>query len=242
MLTKKEIHHVYQPVICSQTKKTIGYEALLRHEQISNPVSLFKTAREQDLHTKLDMLSIEKVIETFQFDHVETLFINIFPTTLLTRDFPHFLENLLAENSFNSNQIVFELNETEEDKQVWSEPLLKDIVALMREYGFYIAIDDVGVGAASLKQVIEYKPDIIKLDRYFSNELAFSEDKQAVLSFFVDYCRKKNKKLVLEGVENWEDFERAKELDVPYLQGYYIGKPSPYVQLENNRDHTALFV
>lgn len=242
MLTKKDIHHVFQPVICSQTKKTIGYEALLRHARTSNPVALFQTAREQGWHSKLDMLSIEKVIETFRFHHVETLFINIFPTTLLTQDFPTFLEKVISENSFNSNQIVFELNETAEEKHVWGNPNLKDIVSLIRKKGFHIAIDDVGVGAASLKQVIEYNPDIIKLDRYFSNQLAVSDDKQAVLAFFVDYCRKKNKKLVLEGIENLEDFESAKSLDVPYLQGYYIGKPSRYIQNGHNREYATLYI
>lgn len=235
MLNKQEIRHAFQPVVCSQTKKTIGYEALLRHNLISNPLTLFENAREQDLLTKLDMMSIEKAVQTFHFQYGETLFLNVFPTTLLEPDFPYFLANLLTVYSVYPQQIIFEINETAEEKQVWSEPLLKETVELLRKNGFRVAMDDVGVGAASLKQVIEYKPDIIKLDRYFSQSLAKSKDKQAVLTFFVDYCSKKNNKLVLEGVEEQEDYEMAKELNVPFLQGYYVGKPRTYTEIENDR-------
>ncbi len=239
MLTKKDINHVFQPVVSSQTEKIVGFEALLRHERISNPVSLFREAREQGLHTQLDMLSIEKALETFRFQHVvELLFINIFPTTLLNMEFKIFLKRLAEKYSSHVKQIVFELNETAEEKQIWNKQKLKEMVALIRGYGFRIAIDDVGVGAASLKQVIEFNPDMIKLDRYFSNQLAVSNDKQEVLSFFVDYCRKKNKKLILEGIETKLDFEAAKALHVPYLQGYYIGKPNAYANLENRYHFT----
>ncbi len=232
MFNKQTITHLFQPIMKTKNKKVIGYEALLRHRLVADPLMFFKIARDLGKLTTLDMLSIEKAVETFNFKSGKLLFLNIFPTTLLTAEFAPFLNSLLSSFRIVPSQIMFELNETSEEKEIWNNPQLKNRVLELREYGFRIAMDDVGVGAASLKQVIEYKPDMIKLDRYFSIHLAESEEKQAILTFFVDYCNKQNYDLVLEGIENVEDLAVAKRLNVLYVQGYYIGKPSPYTSTE----------
>lgn len=231
MFNKQSITHLFQPIMKTKSKKIIGYEALLRHRLVTDPLMFFKIARDLGKLTTLDMLSIEKAVETFDFTSGKLLFLNIFPTTLLSSEFTPFLDFLLSSSKIVPSQIMFELNEASEEKEIWNNPQLKNRVIDLREYGFRIAMDDVGVGAASLKQVIEYKPHMIKLDRYFSIHLAESEEKQAILTFFVNYCNDQNYELVLEGIENVKDLTVAKQLNVLYVQGYYIGKPGPYTSV-----------
>lgn len=71
---------------------------------------------------------------------------------------------------------------------MWDIPLLGRKIREMRQHGLLIALDDVGSGAASLKKIVEYEPDIVKLDRFFGKQLAASPSKQKLVALFVAYC------------------------------------------------------
>ncbi|PWA10072.1 hypothetical protein DCC39_11800 [Pueribacillus theae] len=231
MFYKKDINHVFQPVFSPKQRKVIGYEALMRHDFFPQPDVIFQIARELDKLYLLDSLSIQKAIETFNFGYKGFLFLNIFPSTLLTSEFLIFLEEI-QKYQINPKKIVFELNETVEEENIWNLPSLKNQISVMQKLGFLIALDDVGAGAASLKKIIEIQPDMIKLDRFFSVKLAESNSKQELLTFFVNFCKSQKSMLVLEGVEESVDFVTAERLDIPFVQGYYISKPLPFKQVK----------
>lgn len=228
MFTKDDIHHVFQPIFSPKQQKTVGFEALIRHHVFDQVHHLFRTAREQNMLFLLDTRSIEKAVETFDFKNDWYLFINIFPTTITHTDFPDFLENMMDKYSIQPNRIVFELNESSSEESLWNEPMMKERITWLRQFGFLIGLDDIGSGAASIKNVIETNPDIIKLDRYFSAQLSKSTIKQEMIASFLTFCHNQHSMLVLEGVENQEDFFVASQLDIPLLQGYYIGEPIRY--------------
>lgn len=232
MFYKKDINHVFQPVFSPKQRKVIGYEALMRHDFFPQPDAIFQIARELDKLYLLDSLSIQKAIETFNFGYKGYLFLNIFPSTLLTSEFLIFIEEMIQKNQIDPKKIVFELNETVEEENIWNIPSLKKQIGVMQKLGFLIALDDVGVGAASLKKIVEIQPDMIKLDRFFSVKLAESNSKQELLTLFVNFCKSQKSMLVLEGVEESVDFVTAKRLNIPFVQGYYISKPLPFKQVK----------
>lgn len=227
MFYKKDVNHVFQPVYSLQQQRAIGFEALMRHAFFPKPDVLFKVADEMGQLNRLDILSIEKAIETFGFGNSGYLFLNVFPTTILASEFQDLMENLMRRRSINIAKIVFELNETPREENVWNTPSFKKQLSKLRQLGCVIALDDVGVGGASLKKVIEFQPDMIKLDRYFSVDLARSKSKQEMITLFVNFCKNHKSTLILEGVEESDDFKTAKRLNVPFVQGYFTGKPFP---------------
>lgn len=235
MFDKDDVNHAFQPVISTKHQRTIGYEALIRHDRM-RPEELFTMARERENLYWLDTLSIEEAVKTFNFEMNGQLFLNIFPSTLLDANFHFFMENLMETCIRKPSEVVFEINETSIEEYAWNTAALKERISLLRKWGFVIAIDDVGAGAASMKHIIEYQPDMIKLDRYFSINLSQSESKQEILSLFVLFCQRQNVSLVLEGVEEAPDFNTAVQLNVPLLQGYYTGKPSfQHIMTETNK-------
>lgn len=62
------------------------------------------------------------------------------------------------------------------------------------------------------------------MDRFFSQDLSVSHDKQKVVRLFVEYCRDASQ-LILEGVEEEEDLACAASIGVTIGQGYLFGKP-----------------
>ena len=224
------IESVYQPMWNLNDWKVFGYEALLRFPDgycNGNIEMAFNMAREDGCLYELDTRSITNAINSFPIHQLgeELLFINIYPSTLLHEEFELFIHKLLDNYPHSKGKIVFELNETKEEAYMWAIPELQKKIEILKEYGFYIALDDVGKGAATLRKIIEFSPDYIKLDRYFAKELNASKRKQHIVSLLIQYSKNKMG-LILEGIEEAIDLAQAKALNVPVAQGYLLGKPT----------------
>jgi EAL domain-containing protein (putative c-di-GMP-specific phosphodiesterase class I) len=229
LIEEQRFEHVYQPLWDLSNWKIFGYESLIRivnGGSVHNIEHLFQMAREQGCLYELDTTSIKNSIFHFPFSKQDKklLFLNIYPSTILHDRFKRFLNDLVAHFPAIEGQIVFELNETKDEEEVWEISELKERIRMIKEYGFYLAIDDVGKGASALQKIIEFQPDYIKLDRYFAKDLAMNKEKQRIVALLASYCQEKIV-LVLEGIEKEVDLAQAKLLKVPAAQGYLLGKP-----------------
>lgn len=221
------IYHEYQSIVDIKTGDIFGYEALLRSKVNVNLPEIFQSARDFNVLFKLDSISIQKALKEMNKFLNCNLFINIFPSTVIDSNFISLLEEIQTVENVNNNRIVFELNEDFHEHNLWSLSVLKETVNLMKGLGYKLALDDVGTEAASLKNVIEYEPDYIKLDRYFAQSLTNSPEKQRIVKLLAEF-KSNHTKLVLEGIETEEDLFIANELGVDLGQGFYISRPIPF--------------
>lgn len=228
MLNKADIRHIYQPMWNLDGWEIFGYEALMRISNRANVEieKVFIEARMEGRLFELDTIAIESAIRHFPLQLLKKglLFINIFPSTLMDERFLSFVMNLIDKYSIRSENIVFELNETIEEEHKWDLPGFKDEMAALRNLGFKIALDDIGKGAATIQKIVEFSPDYIKLDRYFSENLSTSKEKQEMIKLLIEYAKQKMG-LILEGIENDVDLAYAKMIHVPVAQGYLLGRP-----------------
>ncbi|MEA4848044.1 MAG: EAL domain-containing protein, partial [Clostridiaceae bacterium] len=82
------ITHWFQPIYCLKHSNVVAYEALLRDAsslQIA-PMDIFKEAEKHSCLNILDLISVKAAAEKFN-DNSAYLFLNIFPSTLLKKDF-----------------------------------------------------------------------------------------------------------------------------------------------------------
>ncbi|MGP3561232.1 EAL domain-containing protein [Geobacillus sp. BK01] len=226
LIDRQQFEHVYQPLWDLFNWSIFGYESLVRVNGVNYVERLFQAAREEGCLYEFDLVLLESSISQFPFLEKKgrLLFVNVYPSTVLHHKFEPFLKRIIERFPYAKNRIVFELNETKAEEDIWGDDGLKAAIQTMREYGFYIAIDDVGKGASTLQKIIELQPDYVKLDRYFAQGLASNEEKQKIVSLLADYCGRKMV-LVLEGIEKEVDLAQAKLLRVPAAQGYLLGKP-----------------
>lgn len=222
-IEEKQFYHVYQPVFSLNKNEMVGSEFLLR-SKMNTPDVIFEQAKKANRLYELDTSSIYYALLTYSsMGHsVEgLLFFNIFPSSLVNPKFPDFLKKLLLEFPELCPKIVLEVNEAEQaDAKLFIER-----IQLLKEYGFLVAIDDVGKGWSSLTRIIELDPDFIKLDLYFAQSLANSKKKQEMIQTIAKYCESNNIQIILEGIETEEDLLMAKTLQVQYGQGYLLCKP-----------------
>jgi EAL domain-containing protein (putative c-di-GMP-specific phosphodiesterase class I) len=229
-----DFYHLFQPIYCLSKEQAFGYEALIRSKSNILPDELFRYAMEQNFLFELDSLSIYKAISTY-FSSLELLesnaflFLNVFPSTLVSCSFPALVDKIKQEFDGVCSRIVFEINESMTEGNIWNSASFIETVAKMRDQGFKIAMDDVGEGAITLKKIIELSPDFIKIDKFFSKELFTCRKKQKVIAFFVEYC-KGDTILILEGIEHQDELEKAVALGVNKGQGYLLGKPNEIIR------------
>jgi EAL domain-containing protein (putative c-di-GMP-specific phosphodiesterase class I) len=226
-IREEQFYHYFQPIYHLSNWTKLGYEVLLRSSIYSNPEDTFLEAKKEGQLYELDTQSIQKAIQTYHKAGLRNkdgvLFLNIFPSTILNKKFQSFLNKIIADNYLVSQQIVFEISESEiiDDFENFKIRILE-----LKKQGILIAIDDIGKGYASFKNIVELEPDFLKLDRYFAKDLHLSKHKQTLISFFLSYCEQFNSHLILEGVENEEEIAIAKEVGISLAQGYGIGKPA----------------
>jgi EAL domain-containing protein (putative c-di-GMP-specific phosphodiesterase class I) len=91
-----------------------------------------------------------------------------------------------------------------------------------------IAIDDFGTGFSSLSYLDSLPIDIVKIDRAFVRDIGTEPRRLKLLSGIVHLSRELDLKIVVEGVETFEQLELVKKHKFADLvQGYIFSPPIP---------------
>lgn len=226
LIETEDFFHYSQGLFDTDNWTRMGDEILLR-SNAGNPEAIFNEAKRINQLYELETKSILKVFKTHLTQNSmsnERLFINIYPSTLLNGDFPSFIVQVLNHFPIFKHTIVIEIIETERVENIY---LLKERILFLKSVGFLIAIDDVGKGWSTLSAIIELEPHFLKLDQYFSLNLSQTPLKQEMIQFLLQYAKKSNSEIVLEGIEYESDLLTAKQLGVPFCQGFLLDKPKP---------------
>ena len=114
------------------------------------------------------------------------------------------------------HRLVLEVTETAlvNRPELWAQRLQQ-----LRDFGVRIAIDDFGVGYASIAYLFQFKPDFLKLDLSYSQRLE-DANVDALVNFLVGYGKLNHCGLILEGIETEEQLRYWQARGVRLFQGY----------------------
>ncbi len=219
ILRDRAIEPVFQPVASLTTGRLIGYEALARFPDGPQrpPSTWFAQANACGLGPQMEAAAIQAALEVPGRPRGTHLAVNVSPSALST----DVVRGVLPDDL---SGIVIEL--TEHEVYV-GDSLLADSLADLRERGARIAIDDAGAGYAGLKQVMWVRPDIVKLDLELTRAIHADPVRMALVESLVRFARRVGATVCAEGIEDHDDIEVLANLDVPWGQGYALGRPSP---------------
>ncbi len=109
---------------------------------------------------------------------------------------------------------------------------LRQTLRTLRTEGVRVAVDDFGMGSASLNRLAELPADSVKIDRSFIDHLAHEPQTQAVVAGLIDLANAYNLRTIAEGVETLAQLEILDALGCEQSQGYFH---SPAVSAEELR-------
>ncbi len=215
----------FQPLFDNKKKIIYKYESLVRmcdeNDNMVYPGPLFlDTAKKGKLYTQVTKVLVEKVIQKIRESGKE------FSLNLSSLDIedPHisaFLLNIIKKNSDITHKLIFELLE---DKDTEDYETVKSFILMAKSYGIKIAIDDFGSGYSNFMRIIEFEPDIIKIDGSLIKDIATSKVARNTVEMIKYFADKVGAKTVAEFVENQEIYEIVNEIGIDFSQGYFVGK------------------
>ena len=136
----------------------------------------------------------------------------------------NFIRYVLMEHK--KAQLIFEITETESTEDFEK---VQTFAKEVRQLGGQIAIDDFGVGYSNFSRLISLRPDYLKIDGSIVQNVLYDETSASILNGMISICKELNIPIVAEFVENEEVNSYLCSQNIEYLQGYYLGKPSPEV-------------
>lgn len=108
-------------------------------------------------------------------------------------------------------------------------PELQDRIILLNSMGYTLAINDVVLNENIFKNLL----NILDFITYIKVDIKTPTDNLKVL-------KDKNIKIIFTKVESHEMYEKAKELNCDYVQGYFFAKPKVLQQKKFNADSLAV--
>ena len=209
---------VFQPIVDLATRVIVGYEGLTRFSDGTRPDEVFAEAARCDLAIELEAATLEAILDgSASLPSSAWLNLNVSPELVLA-DEP--LATILRRWG---GQIVLELTEHTE---VTDYPALR---AALDELGpnVKLAVDDAGAGFATLRHILELRPDYVKLDRGIVRQIHRDPARQALVASMVHFAGEIGAILVAEGVETDPEVNEVQRLGVALAQGYRLGRPAP---------------
>ncbi len=218
----------FQPIHNMRNSKINRYEALVRmvdqNENITLPGPYFlDVAKKGKLYSQVTKILFQKVIEKVRTHKCE-ISINLSSLDIEDVTMGEYLLDLLKNNRDVTDKLIFELLE---DKDTQDYNYVNNFINRARSYGVKIAIDDFGSGYSNFIRIIEFKPDIIKIDGSLIENIEHSKTSRQTVEAIKIFADKLGAKTVAEYVINKEVYQIIKEIGIDYAQGYYIGKPEP---------------
>jgi EAL domain-containing protein (putative c-di-GMP-specific phosphodiesterase class I) len=156
--------------------------------------------------------------------------INITPRHLVSDGFVDRFRSEVRDGGVASRQIVLEVTEREAFTDLEKAAAIVDE---LREHGFKVAMDDVGVGHSGLSQIKRLGVNTMKIDKFFVDTIAQDGPAATIVEMLVRLAAKLKMTVIAEGIETTEQREALLACGVEDGQGYLVSPPLPFAKFDD---------
>jgi EAL domain-containing protein (putative c-di-GMP-specific phosphodiesterase class I) len=161
------------------------------------------------------------------------LYVNLSAKTIAEPSFSAFVHDQLEVSGVDPRQLGFELTET---ALVANMTRAHELIEHLRGLGCGFALDDFGTGFSSITYLRHMPVDVLKIDGGLVREMLVSEQDKHLVYAIVELARCLQVSVTAEYVENEATMELLKACGADNVQGYYVGKPAPAVDVIRGAD------
>ncbi|WP_143289434.1 EAL domain-containing protein, partial [Brunnivagina elsteri] len=227
-----------------------GWEALARNpENHTAPTDLFTAAEMwgSRFTVELDRHFLSVACESYRHARkltqrragdVVPLSVNVYPESIMRSAYFETVKQIVKDKVISPRNLILEISEKSElphfDNGIRLQNPLQTFKSRLVEYVSQLkirfAIDDFGVGYASVSRLAGLNPSHVKIDR----ELLQHHSSHIIINFVHELVGANNlnpAKVIVEGIDETISISlrSLKEIGVSYIQGHLIGKPQPEV-------------
>ena len=222
----------YQPIYEINTRQYVSAEALIRLKDDTfgfiSPAIFIPAAEKTGAIHEIGDFVLENVIsfisennlEQYGIDYIE---LNLSVAQCIESNLSEKVMDLLKKYTVSPDKINLEITETSQDVNY---DVIEQNINKLSDNGISFSLDDYGTGYSNILRISRLPLDIIKLDKTFVDDLD-KPGMKTVISETIAMLKKMNKKILVEGVETYEQFDYFRNAGCDYIQGYYFSKPLP---------------
>ena len=225
ILNDKFVYH-FQPIIDATNGDIYAYEALMRTDESvgMNPLEVLEAAEMFDKYADLERTTFNHIFNRIRSQRADfegkRVFINTIPG--------HFLTDVEVRNFRTEYGEILDMITTEITESQTVSPEEIDAIRHISssEYTNDIAVDDYGMGHSNIVNLLEYKPQVVKVDRYLISNIHTDKNKQLFVKNLIEFASDAHIKVLAEGVETSEELKTVIDFGVDLIQGYYTARPA----------------
>jgi diguanylate cyclase (GGDEF)-like protein len=221
-----------QPVVDLHTNAPTGVEALIRWQHPRRgelaPSEFIDVLENSELVGPFTRYVIDRALAAVaEWNSVGLdvpISVNLSPRSLLDRQLPGDIADLLRRHRVPAGQLILEITET---VVVPESQTVTQVLEELRGLGLQLAVDDFGTGYSSLTFLTRIRVDEVKVDQTFVARMVESPEAMAIVRTIVDLARQLNLRVVAEGVETAEQRAALARLGCDSAQGFHFFHPMP---------------
>ncbi|MEK4130830.1 EAL domain-containing protein [Solibacillus sp. FSL W8-0474] len=231
-ISNQEFELYFQPQVDSKQEFICGAEALIRwnHKEwgMISPGEFIPLAEENHMINPITDWVIQKVCShLYEWKAkglpIKPIAINIPPARFLKTDLLQFVKEQIEQYQIDPSFLEFEITES---TILNNEIGIYSIIQSLKELGIRFAVDDYGTGYASLASIRQFKPDTLKIDKLFIQNITHENGvDRGIISATLHLSKLLDMKVVAEGVEEFDQLSFLKQLECDVIQGYLFSKP-----------------
>jgi diguanylate cyclase (GGDEF)-like protein len=233
-----QLYLQFQPKIDLNTNRVYGVEALLRwqHPQMGfvPPGEFVPIAEMSNMIYSMSSWVLEQTIAQCAQWHQQGLGLscamNLSARNLIDERIVADLKRYMARHNIPAHALELEITESTlmHDPERAQAALEK-----IAELGVKLSVDDFGTGYSSLAYLKRLPVHTLKIDGTFVQGMMTDEQDAIIVNSTIQLAHNLGLKVVAEGVETPEVYQRLAELGCDSAQGYYIARPLDADKLES---------
>ncbi len=220
----------FQPIVdlsVPGAETVYGYESLARFggPLFSNPATLFEYASRKGRLVDLELACMRHtLVHGASLPATARLFINVHPVVIASDDLASALTVALAEAGIAAERVVLEITE---QSSLGSSAMVERQCARLRELGFSLALDDVGIAYSHLTHIEQILPVYLKVSQEFGSDFEVHATRTKIVRNVLSLAQDFDCQLILEGIESAQTRDAARDLGIRLGQGYFFARPAP---------------
>jgi EAL domain-containing protein (putative c-di-GMP-specific phosphodiesterase class I) len=222
----------YQPQADLDSGEVHSVEALVRWEHpergLLPPIEFIPLAEHTGLIREVTRYVLDAALRqcrAWADDGIDlTVAVNITGRDLLDLRFSGEVAELLARWDVPAERLELEITEN----TVLTDPRrARQVLESISRLGVQLAIDDFGSGNSSLGYLKRLPVSVLKIDKSFVLNMLEDGDDATIVRSTVDLGHNLGLRVIAEGVETEESWDRLRELGCDVAQGFLLSRPVP---------------
>ncbi|HKL99817.1 MAG TPA: EAL domain-containing protein [Mobilitalea sp.] len=232
-IEKEEFVLFYQAQMNLETKRVVGFEALIRWNHptrgLMNPDEFIYLAEETGLIVPIGkwvLLTACKQLKTWSDEgyHDICMSVNLSARQFKDKDFVKLVYDMIELTGIDSNRLELEITETIAlDDMDYTIATIQEL----RKIGVNFSLDDFGTGYSSMNYLKRLPVTNLKIDKSFLETVMEDSSDQKIVQTIITLARNLDLFVIAEGVERSDQELFLKESNCNMAQGFLYSKPVP---------------